>query len=170
MAKRPVRERSSGRGRVRRGAVVLAGCLLLVGCGGAEAGEVVTVPVETVETEKPVGAGEAGGAAPAVLMTREPDAPLVGLYAHLPGTLVVTEGGCVGVRTAESGRTVPIAWGHGWSAREEDGRTAVHDPGGRLLGREGDRVGLGGGFTDAFAEHPCATGRVFSANDSQATR
>ncbi|NML53166.1 hypothetical protein HHL19_30375 [Streptomyces sp. R302] len=169
MTKKLVWERGSG--RVRRGAVALTGGLLLAAattaCAGAEsakAGEAVSVEVQ------PASVGKTTGAAPAVMMTRAADAPLVGLYAHLAGTLVVTEGDCVGVKAAQSGELVPIGWGHGWSAREENGRTAVYDADGRLLGREGDRVGLGGGFAGGFDGHPCATGQVFSANDSQATR
>lgn len=159
-----------GSGRARRGALALGGCLLLVAaaaaCAGAESPEVGEAAPVAV---KPASAAKAVDAAPAVMMTRGADAPLVGLYAHLPGTLVVTEGDCVAVKAAGSGRTVPIAWGHGWSAREENGRTVVYDADGRLLGREGDRVGLGGGFAGGFADHPCATGQVFFANDSQAT-
>ncbi|WP_282692839.1 hypothetical protein [Streptomyces sp. CC208A] len=169
MSKKLERELSSARGR--RGAVALAGCLLLAtataACAGAEGpkGE-EAAPVAV----KPASAEKAVDAAPAVMMTRGADDPFPGLYAHLSGTLVVTEGECVAVRTAQSGELVPIAWGHGWSTREENGKAAVYDADGRLLGREGDTVGLGGGFAGGFADHPCATGQVFSANDSQATR
>ncbi|MFF9144686.1 hypothetical protein ACF1BN_07510 [Streptomyces sp. NPDC014861] len=60
-----------------------------------------------------------------------------------------------------------VAWGHGWSVREENGEAAVYDADGRLFAREGDRVGVGGGSTGRFAGEPCAAGQVFEANDAQ---
>ncbi|MGW7357140.1 hypothetical protein ACWGI0_10990 [Streptomyces sp. NPDC054802] len=70
--------------------------------------------------------------------------------------------------TAEDAEPKPIAWGHGWSARGENGKTAVYDADGKLFAREGDTVGLGGGNSGGFAGRPCATGSVFEANDAQA--
>jgi hypothetical protein len=81
---------------------------------------------------------------------------------------VVTEDNCVAVTTAEDAEPKPIAWGHGWSARGENGKTAVYDADGKLFAREGDTVGLGGGNSGRFAGRPCATGSVFEANDAQA--
>ncbi|MFD4372581.1 hypothetical protein [Streptomyces sp. NPDC058486] len=154
--------------RARGGLVVLAGMALLgaavTGCGGAKA-EADTLPnppkaVTVVETPK---------ARTLHLATRSADDPSAALYAHFPGTLVVTEEGCVAVKSTRRADATPVVWAHGWSVREESGKAAVYTPEGRLFAREGDKVGLGGGTgTHADAPAPCAADTVFMANGEQA--
>ncbi|GGR19029.1 hypothetical protein [Streptomyces roseolus] len=91
-----------------------------------------------------------------------------GRSAHLSGTLVVTDDRCVAVRTHAGAVPTAVAWGHGWSVREEDGEAAVYGPKGGLYAREGDRVGLDGAGSERFAGRPCADGTVFEAHDEQA--
>lgn len=95
------------------------------------------------------------------------DAP-PGRAAHLSGTLVVTDDRCVAVKTHAGAVPTAVAWGHGWSVREENGAAAVYGPGGGLYVREGDRVGLDGADSERFAGKPCADGAVFEAHDEQA--
>ncbi|WKV71196.1 hypothetical protein AW27_006415 [Streptomyces sp. PCS3-D2] len=165
-------ERSSR--RALRGMVALAGCLLVATATAACAGASAENPKAggTPAAVKPANADSAATThrkTPAQIVTRKADDPFPGLFAHLPGTLVVTDGNCVGVKTAKNAQPELIAWGHGWSAREENGKTAVYDAEGKLFAKEGDTVGLAGGYLDQFADHPCATGRVFEANGTQAT-
>ncbi|MEU3749606.1 MULTISPECIES: hypothetical protein [Streptomyces] len=157
-----------------RGAMALVGCLLAAtataacGTAGAQSPKdgtaravVATAPADprpTADTDRK---------APARIITRKAGDPFPGLFAHLPGTLVVTEDNCVAVKASKSAELTPIVWGHGWSVREENGGTAVYDAAGKLFAREGDRVGLGGGTSERFAGHPCVTGLVFEANDAQ---
>ncbi|MEU3605601.1 hypothetical protein AB0E83_09095 [Streptomyces sp. NPDC035033] len=110
----------------------------------------------------------ADGEPPVRILTRRAGDGSPGLYAHLPGTLVVTDDGCVAVRTAWGDRPTAVVRGHGWSVEEENGKAAVYSPEGRLFAREGDRVGLGGGSSERFAGEPCAGDTVFEANDDQA--
>ncbi|MFE0643499.1 hypothetical protein ACFW2Y_18085 [Streptomyces sp. NPDC058877] len=157
---------------VLRGAVALAGSLLLVApvaaCtgGGAEGAEAAGAPT-AAGTVPPDRADVTHRKAPARIFTRTVDEAVPSLYAHLQGTLVVTEDDCVAVATDPKREPVSIVWGHGWSTREENGKTAVYDAEGRLFAKEGDRVGLGGG-SSGRGEAPCLTGQPFEANDDQA--
>lgn len=154
-----------------RSIVALAGCLLIASattaCGGASTEN--PKAAGTPAAAKAVNADSATTAnqKAAQIVTRGADDAFPGLYAHLSGTLVVTEDKCVAVTTAKNAEPTPIAWGHGWSAREENGKTAVYDADGKLFAREGDKVGLAGGNSDRFAGRTCVTGSVFEANDAQ---
>ncbi|MFI8372098.1 hypothetical protein [Streptomyces sp. NPDC085466] len=101
------------------------------------------------------------------LVTRGANDAFPALYAHLSGTLVITDEHCVAVTTAKTGKPTTIVWGHGWSVREDGGKATVYDAEGEPFAREGDRVGLGGGTSERFAGEPCVTGTVFEANDTQ---
>ncbi|MFI8422275.1 hypothetical protein [Streptomyces sp. NPDC085479] len=112
--------------------------------------------------------GSADDTSPTKIITRAAGDAFPGLYAHLSGTLVVTDDDCVAVYSPEGDKPTAVAWGHGWSVRDENGKAAVYDAGGKLFAREGDKVGLAGGNSDRFDGKPCATGEVFEANDDQA--
>lgn len=105
------------------------------------------------------------------LITRgaEDDSP--GMYALLPGTLVLSEDNCIEVMT-DSGRQVAIVWGYNWSTGWKHGKAVLYDPSGTVFAQEGDRVGLGGGGISAatarYADHPCGDDEMWSANDNQA--
>lgn len=162
-----------GKGAVLRGLTALAGSLLLAGaitaCGGAgtETGKTGgPPPTKAASTDSPVAANERRSAVKIITRGAGDRAP--SLYAHLPGTLVVTGDGCVAVSSSRSDKPTVVAWGHGWSVRGGNGRAAVYDADGRLFAREGDTVGLGGGTTGRYDGEPCAAGTVFEANDAQA--
>ncbi|MEU9852521.1 hypothetical protein [Streptomyces sp. NPDC047974] len=104
----------------------------------------------------------------AKVLTRGEGDASPGRSAHLSGTLVVTDDRCVAVKTDAGAVSTAVAWGHGWSVREEAGGAAVYGPRGGLYVREGDRVGLDGADSERFAGKPCADGAVFEAHDEQA--
>lgn len=156
----------------RRGIHALAGFLLLAAalsaCGGADAESTkaaAPAPAKATNGDSQVTANEKPSAK---IITRGAGDPTPSLYAHLPGTLVVTDDNCIAVTTARSEKPIAVVWGHGWSVREESGKAAVYDADGKLFAREGDKVGLGGGSSDRFDGEPCATDTVFAANDAQA--
>ncbi|MFI9296787.1 hypothetical protein [Streptomyces gardneri] len=159
------------RSPVLRGITALAGSLLLAAaitaCGGAGTESKKAddpAPVKAANADSQVAANDN---ASAKIITRSAGDKFPGLYAHLSGTLVVTDDNCIAVSTAKSDKPTAIAWGNGWSVREENGKAAVYDAVGKLFAREGDKVGLGGGDSDRFNGKPCATGTVFEANDAQ---
>ncbi|MEU3402214.1 hypothetical protein [Streptomyces filamentosus] len=161
------------RSPVLRSVTVLAGSLLIAAvataCGGADSGNTKAAdPAPVKAANADAQAGE-NAKSQAKLVTRGANDKFPGLYAHLSGTLVVTDGNCIAVTTAKDEKPKTVAWGHGWSVREDNGKAAVYDADGKLFAREGDKVGLGGGDSDRFAGKPCVTGTVFEANDTQTT-
>ncbi|GGR20417.1 hypothetical protein [Streptomyces roseolus] len=160
------------RSPVLRGITAFAGFLLLAAaitaCGGAGTENKKAedpAPVKAANADSPVTANEKSATK---IITRGASDKFPGLYAHLSGTLVVTDDNCIAVTTAKSDKPTAVAWGHGWSVREVEGKAVVYDADGKLFAREGDKVGLGGGDSDRFDGKPCATGTVFEANDAQA--
>ncbi len=151
---------------VHRGVAAVAGMLLLTGVAGcgsstdeSPAGQ---APPKTATAED--------SRMPPRMILRGKDDPTASLLGLLPGTLVVTDENCVAVRSRTDGKIVALNWGHGWTARVEDGRAVVHDAQGKVFAREGDEVSLGGGASDRFADHPCAGDGMFAVNDAPADK
>lgn len=121
------------------------------------------------------GAGGSESELPVRLLT-QPTVPPLAMQARRDGTLTVTESGCVTITAGESGAgdVLPVAWPHGWTVtRDDTGRAEVYDAEGVRRAREGEDIGLGGGFADYDPvwnqfdpEHLCTFGtrRVFLAS------
>lgn len=99
-----------------------------------------------------------------VLMTQ--DAPTdQWMTASLSGALVVTDAGCLGVQWQPTSEVQPVVWPYGWTAvRDGDGRAVLQDDRGRAVGREGDKIEIGGGLVGPnhkWQDNPCATREPF---------
>ncbi|MEU3601954.1 hypothetical protein ABZ714_25040 [Streptomyces sp. NPDC006798] len=173
---RPRHDLTRSRRAPLAGAATAAAVLLAAatGCAGPAAAE--SGPGgERTASERPA-ADRAGTKAEAAARDSEPRMVVrsaadsgVALYARLQGTLVVTPERCLAVATGAAGTApTPIAWADGWSVRTENGKAVVHDAEGAVFAREGDRVGLGGGGSGRFADHPCVGDSVWEANAAQA--
>ncbi|MGW3389264.1 hypothetical protein [Streptomyces cinereoruber] len=145
----------------------MAGVLLsagATGCGSLTGEPPVDRAPETATSQGRATAGNPG--APPRMILRGKDEPTAGLLGLLPGTLVVTDKDCVAVRSGTGGKIVALNWGHGWTARIENGKAVVHDAHGKVFAKEGDEVSLGGGASDRFTDHPCAEESMFAVNDA----
>ncbi|WP_329379966.1 hypothetical protein OG625_13995 [Streptomyces sp. NBC_01351] len=152
-----------------RGVAAVAGILLLAaltGCGSLTD----EPPADRTPKTVPANGKTTGTAkdpeAPPRMILRGKDDPTAGLLALLPGTLVVTDKNCIAVKSETDGGTVALNWGHGWTARVEDGKAVVYDARGKVFAREGDKVSLGGGTSSRFADHPCAERGMFAVNNA----
>ncbi|MFB7513832.1 hypothetical protein [Streptomyces sp. NPDC056144] len=152
----------------RRAAAATAGVLLLTGvagCGSPTETPPTTPTTPTTPTSRATSAP--APATPPRLILRAKNDPTAALLAALPGTLVVTDENCVAAKAAQGGNVVPLSWGYGWTARIEDGKAVVYEPDGKVFAKEGEKVTLGGGTSDKYADHPCAAGhQVFAVNNT----
>ncbi|MFF1511625.1 hypothetical protein [Streptomyces sp. NPDC058326] len=152
----------------RRGVAAVAGILLLAGVTGC--GSLTDTPPAD-QTPKTVAAqGKTTSTAknpetPPRMINRAKDAPGDGRLAHIPGTLLVTDRNCLAFRSDGSKVVSALSWAHGWTATWENGKAVVRDEDGKVFAREGDRISLGGGISDQFADHPCADGKVWHVDD-----
>ena len=158
-------ERGRAHRRRRRTALLaVAPVVALTAAGG----------VAAVLRMEPSDDGAEVAAAPVQLLTQPPpEGPVVHMQALLSGTLTVTENGCLALAVPGM-PVVPVAWPYGWTAdREDDGRALLYDDSGMARAREGDAIGIAGGFLDADAAlapvdpaQPCALGenRYFHAS------
>ncbi|MFF6793173.1 hypothetical protein ACFY9C_29350 [Streptomyces filamentosus] len=152
---------------VHRGVAAVTGALLLAGVTGCGSPTDDSPADRTPETAASQGMTTAKNPeTPPQMILRGKDEPTASLLGLLPGTLVVTNKNCVAVKSETDGKIVALNWGHGWTARIEDDKAVVYDAHGKIFAREGDKVSLGGGASDRFADHPCAEGTMFAVNNA----
>ena len=123
-----------GVGVVSRSTVVIAAMLALVlsGASGCSSPQV-----------QPQSASDPARVA---VPTQSPWAsPVACMDAALRGVLVADTRWGVAVARDQDGQVVEVMWPHGYFARRDDG-VSLYDEAGRLVGRAGDRVSLGGGY------------------------
>lgn len=134
---------------------------------------VVTTATVTTSTESPtVDTQTPVAESPLRMLTRSADDPPQSLFASLPGTLVVTDDGCLVVAGGDGQSTIAVLWGYGWTAQWEDGVVVVRDPTGAEFARTGEFVYIGGGGSSEdsqagafYADQLCGAEGFWSAND-----
>ncbi|MBC9714751.1 hypothetical protein H9Y04_19545 [Streptomyces sp. TRM66268-LWL] len=154
---------------MHRGAAVVAGVLLLTGVTGC--GAVSDASLAGQASTAAPAKGEAAGTlknpdTPPRMILRGKDDPVASLLGAFTGTLVVTGKNCIGAQSDITGENAALSWGHGWTAKIEDGMAVVYDEEGKVFAREGDKVSLGGGASSRFTHHPCAERSIFDVNNA----
>jgi hypothetical protein len=118
--------RRSERRKPRGGTSILPGLVLVVTLAAAMAACATPQPADAV-----------------VLRTRVPSSPEACPMARTEGTLVRHPQSGAGLRD-DAGAQWQVIWPPDYTARDEGGRLAVRDAGGKVIAREGDRVEIGG--------------------------
>jgi len=85
----------------------------------------------------------------------DPGAPFACMDALLVGTLVTDPRWGIAVAGEGGGRVVKVYWPSGYVGREADGVIELLDRTGRVVGRVGDHVELGGGLGIEDAWYTC---------------
>jgi hypothetical protein len=125
---------SPGVGIVSRSTVVIAAMLALVLSGASGCSS----PQAQLQS--------ASDPARVPVPTQSPWAsPVACMDAALRGVLVADTRWGVAVARDQDGQVVEVVWPHGYFAGHDDG-VSLYDEAGRLVGRAGDRVSLGGGY------------------------
>jgi len=92
------------------------------------------------------------------VLTQQPPAPGAAtacMDALLVGSLVADPRWGIAVAGAGDGRVVKVVWPSGYLGRQADGVIELLDGTGRVVGRVGDNVQLGGGFGVEDAWYTC---------------